>query len=41
MRKIDHHIDLGALQPRLVNTFDPEGSFRPLAEIVAELLAPG
>ena len=41
MRKIDQHINLGALQPRIVNTFDDDGRFRPRAEIVAELLAAG
>jgi hypothetical protein len=39
LEKIDRHIDLSALRPRLINTFDGEGAFRSLAEISSELLA--
>jgi hypothetical protein len=37
---IDQHIDLEQLRPRLLNTFDTAGDFRPLREIADELLAP-
>ena len=39
MRAIARHIDLGRLQPQLLNTFKTSGEFRPLTEIAAELLA--
>jgi hypothetical protein len=39
--KIEQHIDLISLQPRIVNPFDGRGRFRPKREIAAELLAPG
>jgi hypothetical protein len=36
--KIAAHIDLDKLRPRIVNPFDSMGNFRPLEEIVEELL---
>jgi hypothetical protein len=40
MAKIAAHIDLDKLRPRIVNPFDRMGNFRPLEEIVEELLQP-
>ncbi len=37
LMRIARHIDLDRLQPRLLNSFDDRGEFRPLAEIAAEL----
>ncbi len=39
LQEIALHIDLDRLQPRLLNTFDAAGAFRPLDEIAMELLA--
>ena len=38
LERIAQHLDLAMLQPRILNTFDGEGHFRPLDKIAAELL---
>jgi hypothetical protein len=38
MQRIAEYIDLETLRPRIVNSFDSRGEFRPLEEIAAELL---
>ena len=38
MGKIDQHIDLALLQPRIINTFDGRGRFRSKGEIAADVL---
>jgi hypothetical protein len=38
LQKIKEHIDLTVLKPRVINTFDSTGQFRPLSEIGAQLL---
>jgi hypothetical protein len=39
MAAIDRHIDLAKLQPRMLDTFDSMGNFRPIDEICNELLS--
>jgi hypothetical protein len=38
MDKIDRHIDLAALKPRIVNPFDENGAFRSVDEVAADVV---